>query len=103
MVWHFHLTFNPQGAFCACVVFPLSQKGVERRGDLLIFYSSRISSLFVLAMTIKVFIRDKHWLFTLFLLLLPFQRANRKLIVNASTGATYLLSQEMKNRLVVNV
>ena len=31
---------------------------------------------------LTVFTRDKHWLFTLFLLLLPFQRANRRLIVN---------------------
>ena len=95
MVWHFHLTFNPQGAFLRMCSVSLVPKGGGRRGDLLIFYSSRISSLFILAMTIKVFIRDKHWLFTLFLLLLPFQRANRKLTVNASTGATYLLSQEM--------
>ena len=35
----------------------------------------------------KVLTRDKHWLFTLFLLLLPFRRANRRLIVNALTGA----------------
>ena len=31
--------------------------------------------------------KDKHWLFTLFLLLLPFQRVNRRLIVNTLTGA----------------
>ena len=36
---------------------------------------------------LKVFTRDKHWLPTLFLLLHSFQRANRKLIVNALTGA----------------
>ena len=36
---------------------------------------------------LKVFTRDKHWLLTLFLLLFPFQRANRRLLVNALTGA----------------
>ena len=36
---------------------------------------------------LKVFTRGKDWLFTLFLLLLPFWRANRRLIVNSSTGA----------------
>ena len=36
---------------------------------------------------LQVFTRGKHWLFTLFLLLLPFWRANRRLIVNAVTGA----------------
>ena len=36
---------------------------------------------------LKVFTRGKDWLFILFLLLLPFWRANRRLIVNSSTGA----------------
>jgi len=36
---------------------------------------------------LKDFTRDKHWQFSLFLLLLPFQRANRRLLVNALTGA----------------
>ena len=81
----------------------LVPKGGEGRGDHLILYSSRILSLFVLAMTIKVFIRDQHWLFTLFLLLLPFQRANRRLIINDSTGAHLALVSGNVNRLVVNV
>ena len=50
---------------------------------------------------IKVFIRDKHWLFTLFLLLLPFQKANRRLTVNASAGAHLpLVSGNVSRRLV---
>ena len=51
---------------------------------------------------IKVFTRDKHWLFTLFLLLLLFQRANRKLTVNASAGAHLLLVSRNASRRLVN-
>ena len=36
---------------------------------------------------LKVFTRDKTWLLTLFILLLLFQMANRRLIVNALPGA----------------
>ena len=36
---------------------------------------------------LKAFTRSKDWLFILFLLSLPFQRANRRLIVNALPGA----------------
>ena len=36
---------------------------------------------------LKVFTRDKHWLFTLFLLLPPFRMVNRRLVVNALTRA----------------
>jgi len=44
--------------------------------------------------------RDKDWLFTLFLLLLPFQRANRRLVVNSSTGTHLsLVSGNAKRRL----
>ena len=50
---------------------------------------------------LKVFTRDKHWLFTLFLLLLPFQRANRRLIVNSSTGAHLSLVSGNANRKLV--
>ena len=84
--------FTHKEPLWACVVFPLSRGG---RGDLLILDSSRIVSLFVLAMTIKVFIRDRHWLFTLFLLLLPFQRASRTLIAKAQLEPDHLLPQEM--------
>ena len=45
---------------------------------------------------LKVFTRDKHGLFTLFLLL-SFQRANRRLIVNALTGAHLSLVSEHTN------
>ena len=48
----------------------------------------------------KVFTEDKHWLFTLF----PFQRANRKLTVNASTGThPSLVSGNANRRLAVNI
>ena len=40
--------------------------------------------------------RDKACLFTLFLFLLPFRWANRRLIVNASPGATYLCFRKCK-------
>ena len=46
---------------------------------------------------LKVFTRDKHWLFTLFLLFLPFQRANKRLIVNALTGAHLSLGSRNAN------
>ena len=53
---------------------------------------------------LKVFTRDKDWLFTLFLLLLPFQRANRRLTVNSSSGAHLsLVSGNANRRPVVNV
>ena len=42
----------------------------------------------------KVFTADKHWLFTLFLLLLPFCRANGRLIVNSSS-ISFISTQEM--------
>ena len=58
----------------------------------LILYSNRVLLLFVLTMGITLrSLQDKHWLFILFLLLLPFQRANRMLTVNFSTGARLLL------------
>ena len=49
---------------------------------------------------LEMLTRDKDWLFTLFLLLLPFQRANRRLVVNSSTGAHLsLVSGNAKRRL----
>ena len=51
-----------------------------------------------------MFIRDKHWLFTLFLLLFPFWRAKRRLIVNSSAGAHLsLVSGNANRKLVVSV
>ena len=48
--------------------------------------------------------RDKHWLFTLFLLLLPIWKANGRLIINASTGAHLsLVSGNANRRLFVTV
>ena len=53
---------------------------------------------------LKVFTGGKDWLFTLFLLLLPFWRANRRLIVNALTGAHLsLISGNANMRLVLSI
>ena len=58
---------------CTCVVSPLS-------------FTQGFSS-FVPDYSFELFAGDKNRLFTLFLLLLPFLRANRGLVVNSSTGA----------------
>ena len=65
--------------------------------DPLLLYSNRVLPLFVLAfgitlsialsITLRCLQETKTGLFALFLLLLPFQRPNRRLIVNASTRA----------------
>ena len=82
--------------FCTCLVSPMSPKGGEGR-----FLNPLLKQGFTSLCPrrhhyldyldyesyLKVFTRDKHQLFTLFLLLLPFWRANRRLIVNALTGA----------------
>ena len=47
--------------------------------------------------SLEVFTRDKDWLFALFLLLLPFWRANRRLVVNTLTGAHLCLFSENAN------
>ena len=72
--------------------------------DPLILYSNRVLPLFVLAMTVTLSCLQeaKNWLFTLFLLLLLFERANTRLIVNVLTvvhlclGA-YPVVQSVKN------
>ena len=98
MAWCYPLTFDPQGAFlCLCSVSFVPKVG---NGDPLIFYSNRVLPHFVPAVTdyyLKVFTRDKHWLFSLFVLLLPFRRANRRLIVNVLTGAHLSLVSENAN------
>ena len=71
--------------FCACVVSPLFPKGRRSLNPLLKQHFAPLCPCH--DYYIKVFTRDKHWLFTWFLLLLPFQRANRRLIVNALTRA----------------
>lgn len=45
---------------------------------------------------LKVFKRDKHWLSTLFLLLLPFWSANRRLVVGIHPEAHFFLPHEMQ-------
>ena len=48
MAWNYPLTFDPSEPFCTYVMSPLFPKGGD--GDLLILYSNRVLSLFVLAM-----------------------------------------------------
>ena len=56
--------------------------------DPLILYSNRVLPLCPwYDYSLKVFTRDKHWLFTLLLLLVPFRRVNKRLTVNGLTGA----------------
>ena len=89
-----------QEPFCVHVVSPLSQeKRVWRSLNLLLKQGfsplCRCYDYYT-----KVFARDQRWLFTLFLLL-PFRRANRKLIVNALIGAHLsLISRNANSQLV---
>ena len=106
------LDFCPQGVFlCICSVslFPkrgrvdspqlFTQQGFVPLCPCHDYYLDSCHNYYL-----KVFTRDKDWLFTLFLLLLPFQRANRRLIVNSSTGAHLsLVSGNANRRPVVNV
>ena len=105
MVWNYPLTFDTQGA-------PLSHKGGDWRAlnPLLkqgfpSFCSCHDYYLdYCRDDYLKVFTRGKDWLFTLFLLLLPFWRANRRLIVNALTGAHLsLVSGNANMRLVLTI
>ena len=100
---HYGLEFSPdfwpQGVFLhMCLPCPKSVcvgGGVGGRLNALL---KQGFALFVLAMTyLKVFIRDKHWLFTLSLLLLPFWRENRRLIVNVLARAYLSLISENAN------
>ena len=82
--------------FCACVV-SLFQKRGEQRSLHPLLKQGFTSLCPCHDYYLKVFTRDKHWLFTLFLLLLPFQRANRRLIVNALIGAHLSLVSKNAN------
>ena len=88
--------------FCACVVS--IQKSGEQK-----FLHPLLKQDFVPHCPchdyyLKVFTRGKGWLFPLFLLLLPFWRADRRLIVNALTGAHLsLISGNASGRLVRSV
>ena len=72
----------------------------------LILYSDRVFAFFPPChdYPLEMFTKDKDWLFTLLLFLLPFLRANRRLVVNSSTGVHYHLPQEMQRGswLIVN-
>ena len=94
MAWNFPLTFDPKELFCLGVVSPLSQRRVGGWGecaDSLILYSKQGFAPLCPChgyyldcchdYYLKVFTRDKDWLFTLFLLLLLFRRANRRLTI----------------------
>ena len=69
----------------------------------LVLYLEETLLLFVfasLSYSLEVLTRDKDWLFTLFLLLLLFLRANGGLIFHSSTGAHLsLISGNAKRRL----
>ena len=103
MAWYYPLNFDPQGAFLHKYNVSLLPKE-EGAQNALVLDSVRVLPLcpchdYYLDFchdchrVYNVFTRDKAWLFTLFLLLLPFRRANRSPIVNALTGAHP--SQEM--------
>ena len=89
MAWNYPLTFDTKEPFWACVVssLPFTQIG--------------FLLLFVLAWLFTWdFTSNKDWLFTLFLLLFPFPRANRVLAVNSWTGALlFFASVNAKRRL----
>ena len=96
MVWHYPLTFDLQGILlCMCSVSLVPGKGEWRFLNLSLKHGFAPLCLchdyyyldYCHDYYLKVFTRDKDWVLTLFLLLLPFQRANRKLIINALTGA----------------
>ena len=97
MAWCYPATFDLKESFRVCVVSPLSPKEGSR--DPLILYAHRVFSPSLSLPDyyldcchdcyLKVFTRDKHWLFTL---LLSFQRAKRRLTVNALIGGIYSLS-----------
>ncbi|CAN0563407.1 unnamed protein product [Rangifer tarandus platyrhynchus] len=98
MAWTYPLIFDPQGAFLRVCMSPLSQKG--RSGGPFILHSHRVLPCLSPCLDcrhayyLNMFTEDKAWLFALFLLLLPFRRAKRRLIVNASTGAYLSLVSE---------
>ena len=104
MAWHYPLTHKEP--LCACVVSSLSLKRRELRSLNPLLKQDFAPLCPCHDCYLKVFTRDRHWLFILFLLLLPFQSksANWRLIVNASTGAHLSLGSGNANRrLVVNV
>ena len=97
-LWHGIVPWllTPKEPFCACVMSPLPRAGSGSGSgsgsgvgggipDLLILYSDKVLPLFVPAMTVVLRRpqETKPGYLTLFLLLLPFRRANRRLIVNA--------------------
>ena len=68
----------------------------------LILYSDRVFASLCPChdYSLEMFTIDKDWLFTLFLLLVPFPRANSGLVINSSTGAhLFLASGNAKRRL----
>ena len=83
MAWSYPLTFNSKEAFCTCVASPVSytQTGL-------------------LPYSLEMLTGDKDFLFALFPLSLPFERANRGLVVSSSTAAHLsLASGNAKRRL----
>ena len=93
MAWHCPQTFNPQKAFlCMFSVSFVPKEGEQQ--SLNPFLTQGFAPLcpcldyyldYCHDCYFKVFTRDKPWLFTPFLLLFSFQRANRRPIVYALT------------------
>ena len=76
MGWAWPLIFDPQGAFPHVCSVSFVPKG-EGNGDPLILYliRQRFAPLCLCHVSyLEVFARDKGWLFSLLLLLLPFPR-----------------------------
>ena len=111
MAWNYPLSFDPKEPFC--IVYGLScprKGGVEipssftKQGFALLCPYHDYYLDYCYKYYLKVFARDKVLLFTLFLLLLPFWRAKRRLIVNILTGAHLsLVSGNANMRLVLSI
>ena len=87
--------------FCMCVVSPLSQNRGWGRSLNPLFKQGFAPLCSCHDYYLKVLTRDKCWLFTLFLLLLPFWRTNRRLIVDVSTGTHLSLDSGNGNRIYI--
>ena len=97
MAWRYPMSFYLQGAFLHMCSVSLSQKSGEWWSLKTLTKQSFAPLCPCHDYYLQVFARGKHWLSTLFLLLLPFWRAKRRLIVNALTGSHLSLVSENAN------